>query len=116
MKFVPYFVVENLLVTSQRIGKRFESSAYEKWPAIFFDDADIIPFETTGKTGTRIEITTPLVDEILGIEMTEIESFDPDINGIRPPVPQPCSIGYCSQAGWESLDSNGGTGDHESFE
>ena len=113
MKFVYYFVVQNLQVTSQRIDKRFEDSAYEKLPAIFFDDEDIIPFET--KTDTRIEISTPLVDEIFGIEMTEIESINTEINGIRPPAAKPCSVDYCSLAGWESLDSNGGTGDHESF-
>ena len=113
MKFVHYFIVQNLLATSQRISKRFEGSAYEKSPAIFFDVEDIVPFES--KTGTRIEITTPLVDEILGIEMTEIESINTEINGIRPPAAKPCSIDYCSQAGWESLDTNGGTGDHESF-
>ena len=81
MKLFYCFVFEMML--SQRIGKRFEGPAFEK---------------------LRIEIPPPIMDEINGIEMNEIEYR-----------PQPCYINYCSIKGWESLDSNDGTGDHESF-
>ncbi len=50
-----------------------------------------------------IEITAPKADEILWACCGE------------PPDQEPCSIIYCSQNGWESFDSNTGTGDHESF-
>ena len=90
MKLFYCFVAE--MVISQPIGKRFEGSAFEK---------------------LRIELPPPIMDEIYGIEMTEIESIS--INGRPPPAPQPCHLNYCSRGGWESLDSNDGTGDHESF-
>ena len=113
MKLFYFFVVENLMVESQRVGNRFEGSAFEKWP-IFFDDG-----EDTSSLGNKpdliTEIPPPIIDEIKGIEMTEMESIKGPINGIRPPAPQPCFENYCSRYGWESLDTNDGTGDHESF-
>ena len=108
MKLFYCFAFEMML--SQRIGKRFEGSAFEKWP--LYDDENISPLET--KTVLRIEISPPIIDEINGIEMNEMESIG-SINGIRPPAPRPCYVDYCSMNGWESLDSNDGTGDHESF-
>ena len=90
MKLFYCFVAE--MVVSQPLGKRFEGSAFEK---------------------LRIELPPPIMDEINGIEMTEIESIS--INGRPPPAPQPCHFNYCPRDGWESLDSNDGTGDHESF-
>ena len=108
------------MVVSQRIGKRFEGSAFEKWPIFFDDDED--HREITSSFGTKpdliTEIKPPIMDEIKGIEMTEMESINnllPPINGIRPPAPEPCFEKYCSRYGWESLDTNDGTGDHESF-
>ena len=98
-----YFLALKLPVTGQRIGKRIESLAHEKGPEFFFDDEDIIPYGT--KPGTKTEIATPMTDEILGIEVTEMESLNK----------RPCYVDYCANAGWESLDSNDGTGDHESF-
>ena len=104
MKLFYFFVVENLMVESQRVGNRFEGSAFEKWP-IFFDDG-----EDTSSLGNKpdliTEIPPPIIDEIKGIEMTETES----IKGKKP-----CFENYCSRYGWESLDTNDGTGDHESF-
>ena len=90
MKLFYCFVAE--MVISQPIGKRFEGSAFEK---------------------LRIELPPPIMDEINGIEMTEIESIS--INGRPQPPPQPCHFNYCPRDGWESLDSNDGTGDHESL-
>ena len=116
MKLFYFFVIENLMVVSQRIGKRFEGSAFEKWPIFFDDDEDTSSFGT--KTDLITEIPPPIMDEIKGIEMTEMESINnllPPINGIRPPAPEPCFENYCSRYGWESLDTNDGTGDHESF-
>ena len=85
-------------------------------PFSSYDDEDlredISPFKT--KTDFEIEIPPPIMDEINGVEMNEMESIA-SINGIRPPAPRPCYVDYCSQNGWESLDSNDGTGDHESF-
>ena len=103
MKLFHCFVVE--LVLGQRIGKRFEGPAFEKWP--LHGDEDMSPFKT--KTDSRIELPPPMMDEINGIEMNEMESNK------WTPVPEPCYVNYCSQNGWESLDSNDGTGDHESF-
>ena len=115
MKLFYCFVAE--IVLSQRIGKRFEGSASEKWPLFLYDDEefqdfrDFENFET--KPDSIIELPPPIMDEINGIEMTEIESIS--INGRPPKAPQPCHFNYCPRDGWESLDSNDGTGDHESF-
>ena len=95
------------MMLSQRIGNRFEGPAFEKWP--LYDDENISPFGTI--TDFEIEIKPPIMDEINGIEINEMESIE-SINGKRP---QPCYVNYCSKNGWESLDSNDGTGDHESF-
>ena len=103
------------MVVSQPISKRFEGSASEKLPLFLYDDEefqdfrDFENFET--KPDSRIELPPPIMDEINGIEMTEMES----INSWQPAPILPCSFNYCSRDGWESLDSNGGTGDHESF-
>ena len=97
MKLLYYFLALKLAVAGQRIGKRIESLAHEKGPEFFFDDK-----------------ATPMKDEILGIEVTEMESLNTEVNS-RPPISRPCYVDYCANAGWESLDSNDGTGDHESF-
>ena len=101
------------MVVSQPIGKRFEGSASEKWPLFLYDDEefqdfrDFENFET--KPDSIIELPPPIMDEINGIEMTEIESISTNKR------PQPCHLNYCPRDGWESLDSNDGTGDHESL-
>ena len=102
MKLLYYFLALKLAVAGQRIGKR-----PEKGPEFFFDDEDIIQEIIQ-------EIATPMTDEILGIEVTEMESLNTEVNS-RPPVSRPCYVDYCANAGWESLDSNDGTGDHESL-
>ena len=101
MKLLYYFLALKLAVTGQRIGKRIESLAHEKGPEFFFDDEDIIQEITQ-------EIATPMTDEILGIEVTE--NLNTETMNKRP-----CYVDYCANAGWESLDSNDGTGDHESL-
>ena len=113
MKLFYCFVVE--MVVSQPIGQRFESSDFEKMPLFLYDDEafqdfrDFENFKTKDKL--RIELPPPIMDEINGIEMTEMES----INEWQPAPILPCSFNYCSRDGWQSLDSNDGTGDHESF-
>ena len=70
-------------------------------PLFFYDDEefgnfrDFENFET--KTDLKIELIQPIMDEINGIEMTEMKSINSISINDRPPTSQPCHFNYCSR-------------------
>ena len=120
MKIFKFFVVENLMVAGLPLCESNFDSITDR-----FGDATLVsvtcrqPFRNPSDNGkvlpNTLDIEPPMIEEVNGNEMTELEAFMSPIQGAIESVerPPPCQCPYVES--WNSLDSSDGTGDHESF-